>query len=316
MDQLFCMRAFTRVVEHGSFAKAATSLQISPATLTAAIAQLETHLGVRLLERTTRRLNLNEEGQRYYNDCLRILQDITETEEALLTHKTTPQGRLRVSVPQSFTTLPFFFPHLSTFMAQYPQLHLEIIFTDRAVDLIEEGIDCAVRGSTISPNSLLTAKLVSRAKLITCASPQYLAEHGTPQSVDDLQQYNCIQFISPSTGKVHNWLFNHAQQNIFFTPVGHLSVTSYEAAVAAATHHLGITQAPEAIVFPALSENKLMPLLLDCVAEAPPLAVVYPANRYVTAKVRAFIEFMTQHYPKDGWWPDIVNTTPTHNAKG
>jgi LysR family transcriptional regulator for bpeEF and oprC len=305
MDQLFCMRVFVRVVEHGSFARAADDLAASRSSVTTAVGQLERRLGVRLLHRTTRRLNLTDEGRAYYERCVRILEDLTEAEEALYGTRALPKGRLKVSVPQSFTHL-LFFQALPGFLARHPDLSMEVVFSDRAVNLVEEGIDCAVRAVAIPDDSMLVARHIASGKRITCAAPAYLTKRGTPKTIDALAEHDCIAFISPSTGRTLDWTFDEAGQTRGHTPRGRLGVTSLEAAAAAAVAGLGIAQVPDILVFRALLAGQLRPLLLDVVAPTPSLMVVYPSNRYLTAKVRAFADFVAEWYPPQGWWPEIT----------
>ena len=305
MDQVFCMRVYTRVVEHGAFARAADDLGVSPPTVTAAVAHLERHLGIRLLHRTTRRLSLTDEGRRYYESCVRILGDLAEAEEALSGDRLSPRGRLRVSVPQSFTHL-LFFPALPDFLARYPDLSLDVVLSDRAVNLVEEGIDCAVRAVAIPDDSTLVARRVGAGMRITCAAPAYLAKRGVPQREEDLAGHECIAFVSPSTGRVQDWLFEKNGEVSRHTPCGRLRVTSLEAAAAAAMAGIGLAQVPEPLIFPALNSGALRPLLLDRLAASPTMMVVYPGNRYLSAKVRVFADFIADLYKTDQWWPQLA----------
>jgi LysR family transcriptional regulator for bpeEF and oprC len=298
------MRTFARVVEHGSFARAADNLEISRPTATTAVAQLEKRLGVRLLHRTTRRLSLTDDGRTFYERCVRILGDIAETEDLLSSARSSPRGLLRVSTPHSFVHL-IFFPALPRFLARYPDLNVEVVLTDRAVNLVEEGIDCAVRGVEIPDDSTLVARQVTGVRRVTCASPDYLAARGTPQSVADLERHNCVRFISPSTGRTIDWRFQKGDERIAFTPRGNIGVTSLEAAAAAAFNGIGIAQVPDSLVILPQWADRLRPVLPDWVAPAPPLKVVYPSNRYLTAKVRAFADFVSEIFPEKGWWPEI-----------
>lgn len=305
MDQLFCMRVFTRVVELGSFARASEDLAVARPTATNAVAQLEKRLGVRLLQRTTRRLSVTEDGRNFYESAARILADLVEAEDALSSARTSARGRLRVSTPNSFIRLVFF-PALPKFLARYPDLELEIVMSDRAVDLVEEGIDCAVRAVEIPDDSNLVARHVAKVHWVTCASPAYLQAHGIPRTVDDLAGHNCVRFISPSTGRALDWRFENGAERASFSPRGNLGVTSLEGAAAAALQGIGIAQVPDALMLPMLRSGELKPILADWVAPAPSLAVVYPSNRYLTAKVRAFAEFVASIYPSEGWWPEIA----------
>ncbi|MDX1518208.1 MAG: LysR substrate-binding domain-containing protein [Woeseiaceae bacterium] len=305
MDRLFCMKVFVRVVEHGAFVRAADDLGVSRATVTEAVAQLEQHLGVRLINRTTRRLSVTEEGQTHYANCVRLLDDIEEAEEALSGSRLHPHGRLRVSVPQSFIN-SVFYPGLARFMQLYPDLEVEIVFTDRAVNLVEEGVDCAIRGVEIPADSGLVAVELTPTRWLTCASAAYLAAHGTPRVVDDLARHNCIRFISPSTGRARDWLFIEGGLPVSIEPAGNLRLTSFDAAVQVALSGAGIAQVPDGLACGYVLDGRLQPLLTDSVAIAPSLVLVYPGNRYLTAKVRAFKEFFVREFPKDGWWPEII----------
>lgn len=298
------MQVFVRVVEHGSFRKAADALGISPASATAAIARLEKQLRVRLLHRTTRRLSVTEEGQSYYCSCVRILGDIAEAEDALSGVRLVPRGRLRISVPQSFVS-DVFFPALKEFIDLYPQLDVEVVLGDRAVNLVEEGIDCAIRGVEIPSDSGLVVRALSAIHWLTCASPAYLAQHGTPTRIEDLSAHNCIRFISPSTGRPRDWMFVNDGTSLAIVPGGNLRMTSFDAVRDVARVGAGIAQMPDALGYTAVLKGELVPVLAEWVAPAPTLMLVYPGNRYLPAKVRIFGDFMAAKFPKEGWWADV-----------
>jgi len=304
VDQLFCMRVFARVVEQGSFVRAAEALSVSKPTVTTAVAQLERRLGVRLLHRTTRRLSLSDEGRSFYARCTRILDDVAEAEESLSEARLSPRGRLRVSVPLSFAD-QWFFPALPRLLDKYPDLSLDVLMTDRAVNLVEEGIDCAARGVGIPDDSTLVARHISRSRWVTCASPAYLAKHGMPRTVEELEQHNCVRFISPSTGRTIDWVFEESGVRRQFTPRGTLGVSSPGAVISAAVAGLGIAQVPDPVAFRNIMAGELVLVLFDRLAAAPEFVVVYPSARYLTAKVRAFADFIADVYSSDRWWPDI-----------
>jgi LysR family transcriptional regulator for bpeEF and oprC len=305
MEQLFCMRVFARVVEHGSFVRAAEDLDIARPTATIAVARLEKRLGVRLLHRTTRSLSLTDEGRAYYEGCVRILGDLAETEEAVSNVRTSPRGRLRVSTPNALIHQAFI-SELPKFLARYPELSLELILTDRAVNLVEEGIDCAVRAVHIPDDSTLVARDIAKVYWLTCASPRYLKAHGTPRRIADLAPHNCIRFISPSTGRTTDWRFDNGEEQITFTPRGSLGVTSLEGAVAAAAAGIGIAQVSDVLAIEPLRTGALRPLFVDWAVPGLGLKVVYPSNRYLSAKVRAFTDFVAEVYPLSGMWEEIV----------
>ncbi len=316
MDQLRCMQVFVRVVEQGAFVRAADDMGISPASVTNAVMQLEKHLGVRLLHRTTRRLSLTEEGQAYYQDCVRILGQVAEAEDSLSSVHRGAKGRLRISIAQSFQVMEFF-PLLELFMRQHPGLSVEIIVTDRAVNLVEEGVDCALRATDLPPHAPLVARRIMQARWLTCAAPGYLARRSTPQTIDDLQGHNCIRFISPSTGRGREWYFNKDGAIKTYTPEGSLALTSLDAAVAAAAAGIGVAQVPDVLSWRIVFDGGLVPLLTDYIAMAQPVMVVYPHNRYLPVRVRAFADFMEQAYPREGWWERIApRVNPGRSSSG
>ena len=299
------MQVFVRVVEHGSFTKAADGLGIARATATDAVARLEKHVGVRLLNRTTRRVTPTDEGRSFHPSCVRILGEIAESEEALSGARLTPRGRLRVSVPQSFVGTTFF-PALTRFIERYPDLEIEVVLTDRGVNLVEEGIDCAIRGLEIPPDSGLVARKLSATKWMTCASPDYLERFGVPKSIEDLSRHNCIRFISQSTGRLRDWVFDVNGGQVSLVPMGKLRMTSFDAVIQSASAGTGVAQVPDGLGFEAVMSGALQPVLTEFVSTAPTLVLVYPGNRYLTAKVRAFIDHMDESFPKEGWWDRIL----------
>lgn len=288
-----------------SFARASEDLQLGRTSTTTAVAQLEKHLGVRLLHRTTRRLSLTEDGRAFYERCVRLLSDLAEAEDMLSSARISPRGRLRISTPHSFVNLVLF-DSLPRFLARHPDLQLEVFLTDRTVNLVEEGIDCALRATEIPDDATLVAREILSARWLTCASPAYLGKHGTPRRVEDLEHHNCVRFISQSTGRVVDWQFQSGEERTRFTPRGNLAVSALEAAVASAVLGIGIAQVSDALALPALRAGNLTPVLFDQVARGPSLNLVYPSNRYLTAKVRAFGDFAAEVFPRDGWWDEIL----------
>jgi LysR family transcriptional regulator for bpeEF and oprC len=305
MDQLFCMRVFARVVEQASFARAAEDFDIARPTATTAVAQLEKRLGVRLLHRTTRRLSLTDEGRAFYQGCVRMLNDLAETEDALSGARLAPRGRLRASTPNALIHQAFF-PALPRFLSRYPDLSVELVITDRAVNLVEEGIDCAVRAVNLPDDSTLVARRISEVKWLTCASPRYLKAHGTPKSIAELERHNCIRFISPSISRTTDWRFRKGEEELTYTPRGTFGVTSLEGAVAAAAAGIGVAQVSDVLAMPELRSGALKPLLLEWAAPGPPLQVVYPSNRYLSAKVKAFTDFVAEVFPAEGLAAEIA----------
>ena len=298
MDQVFCMKMYARVVELQSFSRASEDFDVARSTATQCVAALEKQLGVRLLHRTTRSLTPTQDGRAYYESCVRILGDLAEAEESLSSARSRPRGKLRVSTPYGFIRM-IFFQHLPRFLERYPDLELEVVMSDRAVNLVEQGIDCAVRASAIADDSMLVARHISKIRWMTCASPAYLRKRGAPKKIEDLARHNCIRFNSPSTGRTIDWQFETRGERTAFTPRGNLAVNGFEAAAAAAAYGVGICQVPEPLVAAQVRERALKPVLFAHIAPAPSLQVVYPSNRYLTAKVRAFADFVAEIYPRD-----------------
>lgn len=305
MEQLFCMRVFARVVEQGSFVRAAEDLDIARPAATIAVAKLEKRLGVRLLHRTTRSLSLTDEGRAFYEASVRILDDLAATEDSLSKLRASPRGRLRASTPNAFIHQAFI-SALPRFLGRYPELTLELVLTDRAVNLVEEGIDCAVRAVEIPDDSTLVAHHIADVYWLTCASPRYLEAHGTPRTISDLERHTCIRFISPSTSRTIDWRFDNGTEKVTFTPRGNLGVTSMEGAVAAAAAGVGIAQVSDVLAIPELRSHAVRPLFVEWAVPGPALKVVYPSGRYLTAKVRAFTNFVAEVYPMKRWWDEVI----------
>ena len=314
MEQLFFMRVFARVVEQGSFVRAAEDLDIARPTATVAVAKLEKRLGVRLLHRTTRSLSLTDEGRVFYEGCARILDNLAEVEDSLSEVRRSPRGRLRASTPNALIHQAFI-AALPKFLARYPKLDLELVITDRAVNLVEEGIDCAVRAVSIPDDSTLVAHHIADVYWLTCASPRYLRARGTPGNVSDLEHHNCIRFISPSSGRITDWRFDNGKEQVTFTPRGNLGVTSLEGAVAAAVAGVGIAQVSDVLAMTELRSGALRPLFVEWAVPAPGFKVVYPSARYLNSKVRAFTEFVAEVYPMKGWWDEVIAMTGATRAQ-
>lgn len=304
MDQLSAMRVFVRVAELGSFARAADALEISRAMVTTRIAQLEARLGVRLLHRTTRRVGLTDDGRAYHERCVRILADIDETEDALGRGRTRPAGRLRAQAPVALTRL-FLIPALPRFLARHPELALELRLANRVADLVEEGIDCAIRlGAPAEQN--LVARRIGETRLATCAAPAYLARRGLPRTPADLARHDCIAFLDLASGRPAHWLFEKGGERIERSPDGRLAFNSMEAAVEAAAAGLGVAQVLSSLAQGAIASGRLAPVLVDWAAAGPPLYVAYPHHRHLSAKIRAFVDFAVDAFAGDGGWSAIV----------
>jgi LysR family transcriptional regulator for bpeEF and oprC len=292
MDKLQAMEVFVQVVDAGGFTRAADNMQLPKATVSTLIRNLEAELQVKLLNRTTRQVSVTPDGAAYYERCLSILADVRDAEESLSSSKANPRGRLRVDVPVSLART-ILIPALPTFFERYPEIELEMGCSDRAVDLIEEGVDCAVRGGDLA-DSTLVARRIGVLQVTTCAAPSYLALHGRPQHPNDLLRHRCINYFSARSGKIFEWDFARQGERIRLRVPGSIAINDSNAYLVAGLSGLGIGQMAAFSVKPFIQSGQLEPLLLDWRSDPIPLHVVYPQNRHLSAKVRAFVEWVAE----------------------
>ena len=289
LDSLFI---FVQAARYLSFSEAARQIGMSPSAVSRAVQRLEERLDTRLLNRTTRSLSLTDDGARFYASSRQILSDLEETERSLSRARSTPSGVLRINLVPSMARMHIV-PALPDFLAQYPELKLDISLSDRRVDLIEDGIDAVVRIG-MSPNSNLVMNTICMAKEVVCASPDYLKKHGVPKTPEDLQQHICINHVVPQTGRVRDWRFQRAGDAFTIEVSGPLTIDHAETATAAAISGLGIIQLYNFVVGEATASGQLVPLLTDYAPSSVPIAIVYAQKRYLSAKVTAFIAFMQE----------------------
>jgi LysR family transcriptional regulator, regulator for bpeEF and oprC len=286
------MEVFVRVVETGGITRAADSLGLPKATATTLIQKLEATLGVRLLNRTTRRVSVTPDGAAYYERCVAILGQVRETEEALGRQHATARGRLRVDVP-TLMARSVFVPALPQFFARYPQIDLALACGERRADLIEEGVDCAVWSGEIEDSSYV-ARRVGFLYFSACAAPSYIAAHGRPHHPDDLAQHRCINHFQPRTGKVSDWVFSKGAIRVQASLRGHIAVDDENSYVAAAEAGLGIAQIPAFVLKESMERGSLELVLGDWFPEPSPLYVVYPQHRHLSVKVRVFVDWVVE----------------------
>lgn len=293
MDQVQAMRVFTRVVESGSFTKAAESLAMPKGSATKMVQQLESRLKVKLLNRTTRRVTVTADGAAYYERAARLLNDLDELEATLTRQQANPSGRLRVDVGAAAASL-IIIPALPDFYRRYPDIQLDLGVGDRPVDLVSDNVDCVIRGGEVHEPSLV-ARRIANLSLATVATPAYLAQHGTPQHPLDLEQgHTMINYFSPRTGRPYTNIFEKEGERIEFAGRYKVSVNESNANLAAVLAGLGITQAARFAVAPYLARGELVEVLPDWAHPLIPIYVVYPPNRHLSARVRAFVEWTTE----------------------
>lgn len=290
MDRLQAMEAFVHVVQTGSFTRAADRLRLPKATVTTWIQNLESRLRVKLLNRTTRKVSVTADGAAYYERCIRILNEVEETEQLLTRTTASPQGRLRIDVPVSFGRY-ILMPALPDFFRRYPDIRLEVGCSDRPVDLVDEGVDCVVRGGDVHDISLV-ARRIATLRFVTCAHRDYIAQYGRPEHPHDLLAHRCISYFSGKTGKVFNWDFSRKGERIELDVQAYLSVNDSDAYLAAGLAGLGIMQVPLIKVQHALDKGLLVRVLPEWESDPPPVYVMYPPNRHLSAKVRVFVDWV------------------------
>ncbi len=288
MNQLGDMTAFAKVVETGSFTAAARQLRLSSTMVSKHVRELEDRLGLKLLNRTTRRVSLTEVGALYYERCAPLLAEIAELECMASQMNTTPRGLLRVSAPLAFGAARVA-PALADFSKHYPDVTVELILTDRVVDLVEEGFDLAVRFGDPGNSSLITRQLAIYPTMV-CATPAYLAEHGIPATPEDLARHNCLTQTTEQFSR--QWTFLGPDGRSHAVRIsGNFRTNSISAQLAAALRGQGLTLQPSHVVADEIISGRLAQVLAAFRAPELVARVVYLPGRHLSAKTRAFIDF-------------------------
>lgn len=289
MDHLACMRTFSRVAELSSFTKAADALELSRAVVSTQIAELERHLGARLFHRTTRRVTLTPDGTEYFERSRRILADVAAADEVVKRTKQRPQGRLRVDVPVAFGR-HLLMPALAQFTSRYPELSLEVQYNDRVIDLIQEEVDVAVRVGAVRDPNLIERK-VCRTRAVICASPEYLAKYGVPETPEQLYKHRLIGTLSNTNGRPQPWTFQRGPVRKTLKLPYAVAFNAHEASVSAAVRGVGIVQSADVLVAEALASRRLEIVLKDWSFAGKHMSIVYPAAQRGSIKVKAFADF-------------------------
>lgn len=292
MDRFNAMRVFTRIVELGGFAKAADSLQLPRASVTVLIKQLEAHLGVQLLQRTTRQVSPTLDGAAYYQRCVQLLTDLEETEAVFSTQRQNPRGALSVDMPSGIGRL-IVIPALPAFTARYPQIELDIGLNDRPVDLIREGVDCVLRGGLALDESLVARPLAMMDQL-TLASPGYLERMGIPATLEDLANHQMVEYVSTASGKRFGleFLIGNAVHPIHLSK--RVAVNSSDGYFAACEAGYGLIQAPHYHAMRQLAQGSLVPVLAQLPVPKMALTALYPPHRQLSQRVRVFVDWLVE----------------------
>ena len=292
MNRLEAMHVFIRVAELSSFTRAAESLGLPKASASTAVAQLEAALGTRLLQRTTRRVQMTQDGRAFYERARDLLSDMDELSTMFQQSPQALRGRIRVDM-----TVPFardiLIPRLPEFLRAHPQLELELSSTDRLVDVLREGFDCVLRVGPIGDTSLI-ARPIGQFEVVNCVSPAYLRKHGTPRAIEDLARHQLIHYAPTFGGKPFG--FEYPTPDGFRTVAmsGALTVNNAEAYTAACLAGLGIIQAPSTGVRHLLKDKRLVEILKQHRAEPMPIWLLYPERRGIPKRVQAFMQWVSQ----------------------
>jgi len=299
MDRFDAIRVFTQVVESGSFAKAAERLGLSTSAASRQVAELEAHLQTRLLNRTTRRVSLTESGQGFYERCVQLLADLTEAEQEAARAAVVPRGTIKLTTSINFG-VRHLAPAIAEFLAAHREVRFDVSLSDRIVDLVEEGFDLGIRIGVPGSEHIVARKL-GETRLVPCASPEYLAKHGAPQSPEELERHNCFtyEYVTPK----NVWRFRDPAGGERAVRVsGSLHSNNGDLLAEIAARGEGIVFEPAFIVGPEVRAGRLVPLLQDYVPAPAPIYAVYPSRKHLSAKVRLFVDFLVARFADAQDW--------------
>lgn len=302
MDRFEAMRVFAAVVDAGSFVAASDALPMSKAAVSRHVAELESHLGTRLLNRTTRRLSLTPEGEVFHARCKEVLASVDEAEAEITSRSGEATGLLRINAPFTFGLLHLA-PLWVEFMAGHPKLTLDVTLSDRVVDLVEEGFDMAVRIARL-PDSSLVSRQIASTRLVLCASPTYLRQHGTPRHPAELAHHQVAAYSLFSQGD--HWSFTGPQGPVTVKVSPRLRCNNGDTCRLAALRHQGIVLQPSFLVGPDLQAGTLVALMPEFRSIELGVYAVYPSRKFVSPKVRLLIDFLVEAFRMQAW--------PTHKA--
>lgn len=303
MDRLAAIQVFAQVVESGSFAKAADRLGLSTSAASRQVAELETHLQTRLLNRTTRRVSLTESGQQFYERAVQLMTDLAEAEQEASSAAVVPRGTIRLTTSVNFG-VRHVAPAIAEFLDRYPDVGFDVSLSDRVVDLVEEGLDLAIRIGPPGADNLVARKL-GETRMVPCASPDYLAKHKAPKTPEDLAHHNCFtyEYVSPR----HVWRFrDRSGAERAVRVAGRLHSNNGDLLAEVAARGAGIVFEPAFIVGPEVRAGRLVPLLQDFEPLPVPIYALYPSRKHLSAKVRRFVEFLIERFSSAQDWTNVA----------
>jgi LysR family transcriptional regulator for bpeEF and oprC len=296
MDRFYAMKVFTRVVESRSFVKAGESLQLATPQVSRTLQALEAHLGARLLNRTTRSISLTEDGETYYERCIRVLADVEEMEAELAHAKLNPTGTVKVNLP-SLIAKTAIIPALSEFFSLYPEIQVQMGLSDRQVDIVEEGVDCVIRTGELEDSGLV-ARRIGNLPRVTCASPSYLEKYGEPKTLEELGDHIGVNYVSSNTGRFRGWDFvvDGKIETIDMRSV--VAVNEVDAYVTCGLHGLGIVKGALYPLAPYIKTGALREILKDFPSPPRPISIMYARNRHLPRKVRVFADWVADLFAR------------------
>lgn len=289
MDRIDQFRIFSRVVECSSFTRAANMLGVPRSSVSAAVQELEDRVGARLLHRTTRKVTPSQDGLALYERCQRVIADVEDTENLFRQASAQPSGKLRIDVPGRIGRL-IIAPALPDFLTLYPQIDIDLGVTDRAVDLVEDGVDCVLRVGPLNDSGLI-ARPIGKLPLINVASPAYLAHHGMPNTPDELDRHWAVKYASPSTGRVEEWEWIEHGTPRTKALRGRVTVNGAEAYIACCLAGLGLIQIPAYDVRDHLENGELIEVMPDHRAEPMPMSLLYSHRQHLSRRLQVFAEW-------------------------
>jgi DNA-binding transcriptional LysR family regulator len=298
MDRFHAIAAFVKVVETGSFARAADRLDVSVSSVSRLVTDLEAHLDARLLNRTTRRLSLTEAGRAFHERSVQLLADLEEAEQSAGAGTATPRGTLRISCSVTFGSL-YIAPAIAAMLVRYPELRFDVELSDRMVDLVDEGFDAAVRIGPVGGDNLV-GRRVGLTSLVCCAAPGYLTQQGEPKAPEDLARHTCLLYQYAPQRDV--WTFvgrDGSDRKVRVAGPVHSNSGSFSTALAAAG--VGVALEPDFIVGPDVRAGRLVPILRAFTPPAAGIHVVYASRRHLSAKVRALADFLGERFAQPAW---------------
>ncbi len=308
MDRFENMETFIRVVEAGSISGAADRAETAKSAVSRRLKELEAHLGVELFHRTTRKMNLTDTGRAYYHQCVRILEDVLEAEQATSQAHGTLKGSLKVALPSTFG-LMHMGPAISEFLLANPQIEFDIDFNDRTIDLMQEGFDLAIRIAKLPDSSLIARKLAPMHRVL-CASPAYLKHNGTPQSPEEVINHQCVAYSLARDS--NQWLFQNSEGEVEKVRINpHLKASSGEYLRCAAVDGLGIVQLPSFVVYKEIEQGALVPILSDYQRSSLNVYAIYPQTRHLSQRVRALVDFLVKRFEGVPYWDQCLQRKET-----